>query len=421
MTDTINLSSFDPRLVERWAHAANPFSIEAVPTRSASKKNGKSRTVPISLNCPNGHGYQREIGVPLPREPRLGCPECEGSKVCQGINDLESQRPDLVEIWDFEKNVKLPSEISIHTNERVFWHNKACGHKYDTKLGNQTDKQIIPVSCPICTFRILQSGVNDLKTLRPDLMKLWSPSNTLDPARVFPETQKRALWQCPKGKDHTTSVNIDYMVRTNGTSCRVCDGKELCVGFNDAASRLLHCLDEWDLEANGGVTLYDFQMTGKQAKNYWHWRCRDDDSHTWQAMPIQRISGYGKCPHCYRSRSSLEVEVFEWVRSVWPEAQRNNRSTLGGRLELDIWLPSLRTGIEVNGEFWHSEVRDPTVKESHDLKESLAKSKGVLLIVLWEKLWVEDSKRAKTDILDIISSRTLKEKYTYTWRRMNPS
>lgn len=418
MSELIDLSNFDPRLNERWA---STFSIMAVPTRSISSINSVRRTLPIGLRCPNGHVYERSIGLPLPKTPRLGCTECEGAKVCLGINDLESQRPDLVDIWDHEKNTKLPSEISIYSNVRVYWHNKACGHKYDTKLGNQTMKATLPVSCPVCTFRILQSGVNDLRTLQPDLMQFWVEDNVLDPTQVFPETQKPAKWHCPRGGKHFTHVNIDYMVRTKGTSCRVCDGKELCVGVNDAASRLTHCLDEWDTEANGGVTLQDFQMAGKQAKSYWKWRCRENRDHSWEAMPIQRLSGFGKCPHCYKSRSTLEVEVFDWLKGIFPSAQRNNRSMLGERLELDVWLPDLRVGIEINGEFWHSERLDPNNKEAHDRKERLSKEKNITLIVLWEEFWIENRSKIKADLIEQLVTGRVKQEFTYQWRRDNPS
>lgn len=39
-----------------------------------------------------------------------------------GINDLPSQRPDLMSQWDYEKNENIePKSIAVRSNKKVWW------------------------------------------------------------------------------------------------------------------------------------------------------------------------------------------------------------------------------------------------------------------------------------------------------------
>jgi len=63
------------------------------------------------------------------------------------------------------------------------------------------------------------------------------------------------------------------------------------------------------------------------------------------------------CPTCYpRSyyRSQKEIELYEYVCSICPDAISNNRNILGSS-EIDIFVPSKNIAIEFNGLYWHSE------------------------------------------------------------------
>jgi hypothetical protein len=85
--------------------------------------------------------------------------------------------------------------------------------------------------------------------------------------------------------------------------------------------------------------------------------------------------------------STVEGEVFEFVQSICPDAIRNNYGLLGGRFELDIFIPSMNIGIEYNGLAWHSERTGRPVGY-HQNKSSIAASLGVRLIHIWSDEWL---------------------------------
>lgn len=62
----------------------------------------------------------------------------------------------------------------------------------------------------------------------------------------------------------------------------------------------------------------------------------------------------------------------------------NNRIVLNG-LELDIFLPDYKIGIEYNGIYWHSELHKKI--DYHIIKYNKCKDAGIELIQIWEDTW----------------------------------
>ncbi len=76
-----------------------------------------------------------------------GCPECAGKIIIKGINDLESQFPELLIDWDYDNNSILPNEIHINSQKRMNWKCHICGYKWNTKVYVRTKMKC---GCPRC-------------------------------------------------------------------------------------------------------------------------------------------------------------------------------------------------------------------------------------------------------------------------------
>ena len=57
----------------------------------------------------------------------------------------------------------------------------------------------------------------------------------------------------------------------------------------------------------------------------------------------------------YIGRSKMEFNIFCAIKEVWPDAISGHK--MAGRKEIDVWVPSISTGIEYNGNVFHSEFR----------------------------------------------------------------
>ena len=115
------------------------------------------------------------------------------------------------------------------------------------------------------------------------------------------------------------------------------------------------------------------------------------------------------CLLCYpidKSRSNREIEIIKFLNDYNIKIEENIRYIITP-LEIDIYLPNNKIGIEFNGLYWHSELHKN--KEYHINKTLLAKKKGVKLIHIWEDDWINKQ--------DIIKSR-LKQLLNLTYNRI---
>jgi hypothetical protein len=80
-----------------------------------------------------------------------GCPFCNTSKRVGVSNCLRTDRPDLVEEWDYKKDGELtPDNVSRRSEKCVWWKCKR-GHSWKTSVFNRNNKYIeYRSNCPKC-------------------------------------------------------------------------------------------------------------------------------------------------------------------------------------------------------------------------------------------------------------------------------
>ena len=85
----------------------------------------------------------------------------------------------------------------------------------------------------------LIKGVNDLKTLNPELAMEWDAEKNTDrnPEDVMPGSGIRVWWKCKEGHSWDAIINT-RAVRGNG--CPYCEGRKAWPGFKLQCRKLLH-------------------------------------------------------------------------------------------------------------------------------------------------------------------------------------
>lgn len=106
----------------------------------------------------------------------------------------------------------------------------------------------------------------------------------------------------------------------------------------------------------------------------------------WQTSP-HHLNGEG-CPSCARVSPKAEKEIISLIEPIY--AEQHNRKILNGK-EIDIYIPSLKIGIEFNGLLWHSEKYGKN-KHYHEYKTYECNSNGIGLITIFEDEWVNKRK-----------------------------
>ena len=95
VSDTYNLAVCYPELAEEWDLKENGgLKPECIAPHSNKKVGWKCST------C--GRKWKATVNN---RSKGSRCPYCTGRYLSQGVNDLQSQRPDIAAEWDTEKMV----------------------------------------------------------------------------------------------------------------------------------------------------------------------------------------------------------------------------------------------------------------------------------------------------------------------------
>lgn len=99
------------------------------------------------------------------------------------------------------------------------------------------------------------------------------------------------------------------------------------------------------------------------------------------------LQGAG-CPSCYKEKSNVEKELYEFIKELLPEYEviENDRTILDGQ-EIDVLVPNLNIGFEMNGLIWHSEKFNDD-KYYHINKTKKCLEKNIKLYHIFEDEWM---------------------------------
>ena len=284
-----------------------------------------------------------------------------------------SEYADLMAEWDYEKNIKLsldPEQLGACSHTKAWW-KCSSGHSWYGMISNRTKHNR---ACPYCAHQLPIPGETDLATLFPDLAKEWHPTkNHCSPSEVMPGTHKKAWWICSERHEWEAEIKS----RTTGVGCPYCCGKKVLKGFNDLATVNPELAAEWHPTLNGDLTPED--VTDASGRKVW-WLCKN--RHAYEATVYNRKSGRG-CPKCLASlRTSFpEQAIFYYIKQEFPDAVSSYKNIFGSSMELDIYIPSLKVGIEYDGRVYHSSTAN-LLRDSK--KYSICKEHGIVLIRIRE-------------------------------------
>lgn len=290
------------------------------------------------------------------------------------MTSLLDKYPDLALEWDCEKNGDItPNSIPSGSHLLAYWSCPTCGRSYQMRICNRTapSKHKKTQTCPICLGRVIIPGYNSLQAKYPDIVKNeWDYElNDVDPDTIAPHTNKSYYWKCTKGHE-SYLARVNNKTNGNGGNCPKCSHQKFSKEFSlQSINPML--AKEWDVELNDG--LLPGEVFANTNKAFW-WRC-SRCGYTWKAKVCNRNNGRG-CPNCSKGQhtSFPEQVIYHYIKEIFPTAINGYKQN---RKELDIYIPSIKTGIEYDGEAFHRTSR----KVSSDIsKTEFFKNQGLRII-----------------------------------------
>lgn len=360
-------------LLKSWDYTQNVV----LPTHAFAGSNKK-----YHWKCENDHTWTETI--PNAKKRKSVCPVCSGDLLVSGINDLATVYPSLIEKWNSDKNNAEPSQISARDSQKRHWI-QGCGHAVQASI-----KQMLSSAtrCGICSGQQVLKGFNDLASVKPFLADEWHPTANVDkmPTDFVSGSGFSAWWQCSQGHEWEATI----LNRAKGNNCPYCSNRKVLAGYNDLKTSNPEIAAQWAI----GNRLSPQQVT-RQSKYLATWVC--DKNHYWKTAVYNRVGKNSTgCPTCWANTfvSKAEQAIFDYVVSLGLEAEQSNRSLLGKRRELDIYVPEKKVAIEFNGLYWHSESAGKDKTYHHD-KWKACKDKGIQLIQIWEDEWKRNPEQVK--------------------------
>lgn len=214
-----------------------------------------------------------------------------------------------------------------------------------------------------------------LKECYPEIAKQWDyEKNSCTPDEVAPYSNKSYWWKCPK-----CGYNFEARV-ANRTKlkrgCPCCANKVAVQGINDLATTHPKLSEEWHPIKN--EELEPTQVTHGSGKKVW-WIC--PEGHEYQATVLHRTRGTN-CPVCNSGRqtSFAEQAIWYYVKKVYADAESRYKAPFLKRMELDIYIPSIKFAIEYDGVAWHKD----NDKKREEEKYILCQKEGIRLLRIQE-------------------------------------
>ena len=185
---------------------------------------------------------------------------------------------------------------------------------------------------------------------------------------------KKACWKCEKG--HRWETTVGHRT-TRNSYCPYCHNKRILPGYNDLYFKRPDLMKEWDYNRND----IDPKKVSVGSPKKAYWIC--SKGHSYKTSICNKTHGAG-CPICMRTRSTSfpEQAIFYYVKKAFPDAINRYKDIFKNSMELDVYIPCLKVGIEYDGKNWHK------TEEEHKRevkKYKICKENNIHLIRIKEK------------------------------------
>lgn len=240
-----------------------------------------------------GNDYDMKIGNRT--VAKMGCPYCAGKRIKVGFNDLATTHPLIAAEWDKQRNSLSPQQVTKGSGKKVWWICGKCGYSYPSAISSRSAGK----GCPACAGRVVVKGLNDLETLRPDLLAIWNYNrNEIRPCEVTVSANRKAWWKCDQC-GHEWKADIGSV--SSGCRCPECAKKNRPIGHRKTllkkrgsfAEQHPELLDEWDYERNEKKP--EEYLSGSDKKAWWI--CKNCGLHWETSIYCRAKMGHG-CPRC---------------------------------------------------------------------------------------------------------------------------
>ena len=204
----------------------------------------------------------------------------------------DNNRQDFLDRWDYELNKELPFEIT-HQSKKKYWFKCPKGiHESELKsIQGVTSGRCHDLKCIKCNsfaqYIIDNFGLEYLN-------KIWNENNILDPWEISYKSNKKAIFNCLKDKDHIFDRNI--YIYTDGAECPYCLHR--LITKDESLGVVYHkAIELWSNKNKKSP----YEYSPKSGQKAW-WKCKDGIHDDFQRSIEDMVYSDFTCPKCIREK-----------------------------------------------------------------------------------------------------------------------
>ena len=249
------------------------------------------------------HRWSAPIG---PRVRGTGCPLCCSRIIVAGMNDLATTNPTLAAQGDGSWD---PTRFVGGSHTKVTW---ICTvdprHRYLCSVNERSRG----VGCSVCSGRVVMSGINDLRTLDPELAA--ECDGTWDPSKFARFSNTKVGWVCRNNPNHRWEAQVSN--RSNGNGCPGCS----ISGYDVTADGWLYLITDHDRGLTQiGISNYPKQRLSHHTRSGWETLdilgpLDGDLCYEWEQSIIRHVRASG-------IDEPIEAGRFEGFTEAWMTAE----------------------------------------------------------------------------------------------------
>lgn len=304
---------------------------------------------------------------------------------------LENKATRLRESYFIKNHAELLKEIDsfckdildITFKEKLWYWSNNYSHQYKCKCGNKTtfNKNWLDGYRKYCSTACAQKESTTKEKRKETTLKKWGTDNV---AKAETIKKKQENTNIDKWGYKSTAQNSEIKDKIKKTT-QLRWGKEYYFQTEDfKIKNKQFYLNKWGVE---------HQLNVDEIKEKIRNTCLD----------TYGVNSYLQTKHARDSvkkynKSQYELEIYDWLKEYVENITTCSHEI--SPLNLDIFLPDYKLGIEFNGLYWHSELYKD--KNYHLNKTKFCNEKGIHLIHIWEDDWKNRKDIIKSIILNKI-------------------
>ncbi len=268
-------------------------------------------------HCDEGHSFQRPVTEMC---KTTSCNICNRKVVVAGINDAQFTYPEIVDVWDYDKNDCLPSEISDRSRDK-YWFKCSEGHSYEAYLITMISNNF---QCLVCNNILLVPGINTLIDTHPELCKEISPNEERNPSTLAKTATYSMMWRCEKcGGDYHYPVCDREL---GDDDCPFCNNRYTKLGVNSLVDTHPDLAKEYSPTNDTPV-----ERANKNTITKAKWICPACNGEYWYSVAERELDD-DSCPYCSGERplagfNTLET-VLDDIEEIWADSNERHYTEL---------------------------------------------------------------------------------------------